>query len=275
LPDRRFIGLLGIAVVISTVFTGITFNAKEVEQVRFLASSMPKVVQCEEQAIRTHSFDFMVTQDLPDVLIRCSLLIKRTILPGETPWTVSGLEHKALLLHLLGELEGLAGDLSLYRVYEIQEDSGIRLEIMDFSDFLSAMAGKDVLKVCDTVYCVEQSRDGNASFYRGVRDFFFNSEETLLEVKYSSPVESRVFRSEDLGPQSEGYPSISEAPVGMIHLRNLTSGDRVHVEVKANTQRMPYWRVIAETPYCHEGIIRLVVVETGSGVLAVRTDRVG
>lgn len=274
MSDRRFLGLLGISLVVSTVLTGITFNVKEEERVRFLASTMPSAVQCEEQATRVYSFEFMVTRELPDVRILCGLLIKRASIPGEIPWGVDGLQRKALITHLLEELDDLADGSPFYRVYEVQEDSGTKLEILDFGDFLAAMGGKDLLRTCDTLYAEEEDRSGNVSFYRGVRDFFFNSERTLLEVKYSSPGESRVFRSESLGTQAEGYPPISEAPLDGIWLRNLVAGDRVRVEVKANTQNMPYWRLLGEIPFCHEGIIRLVVVETGQGTAGIRTDRV-
>jgi hypothetical protein len=273
LPDRRLLGLLGIALVVSTVFTGVTFNVDYGERARFLASTMPAAIECSEQAIRTHSFDFMVTTDLPDVVVRCGMLIKRPDIPRETPWTEAGLAHKSLVTRLLDDLGTLSPDFPLYRRYTVEAEQGVEVEFIDFSDFLAAMGGEEILADCNTIYAVED-RDGEASFYMGIRHFFFESEATLLEVKYSSPRESEIFRSEALGAKAEGHPPISEAPIGRIHLHDLAAGDRVHVEVTANTQYMPHYRILSETPFCHEGIIRLVVVETGYGTAAVRTDHI-
>ncbi len=271
MPDRRLLGLLGVALVISTIFTGITFNVKYEEKVRFLASTMPSAVQCSEQAIRMHSFDFMVTRDLPDVVVRCEMVIRRASFPGEIPWTVAGLEHKALITHLLDGL-GAPGS-PLYRAYQVEGEKRSRLDVIDFSDFMAAIVGEEAVGTCDTIYAVEEDQYGNVSFFRGVRGFFFYGQATLLEVKYSSPGESGIFRSKALGTQAEGYPPITEAPLGRIHLQNLTAGDKVHVEVKVNTQNMPSWRVVGETPFCHEGLYRIVVVETGHGTAAIRADR--
>ncbi len=263
MPDRRLIGLLAIVFIITTVITGITFNIKEPEYIQFLARFTPEIMQCGPRDTTYHSFDFMVTKDLPDIVIRCGFLYKPPVPCMGSPWGKRGAEQKRIIE---GFLETLQKDQSttIYQTYEI-EGKGGTLHIIDFTEAMATLVGEDMIKNYDTIYALEEDENGNLSFYRGVRDFFFNSDATITEIKYSRRGMTTIYRSEDAQAEGEEYPPISEAPIGKIRMQNLSSSEKIHFEISMGMQYMP----------CHNGVIRIVRVDTGYGQGEPILDRIG
>jgi len=264
LPDRRLVGLLGIALVVATVVTGVTFNVREEEKVVMLATQVPEAVQCQTKATLVHSFDFMVAQDLPDVVVRCAFLAKPPESVYGIPWGQAGLAQKQLVQGLLDGLEGTVAQKP-YQTYELTTDTGSELTIVDFTEAMTMLAGEDRVKDFYTIFVIERLPGGNVSFYRGVMDFFFNRDSTIAQISYSGRNMSKTFRSELMGESAEGYPALSEIPSGKIRFQNLLAGQKVHVEVTVQTESM----------LCQEGVFRLLRLDTGYGLGAMVVERIG
>jgi len=273
LYNKQLAGLMAIALIVSTILVGTMFSIKEEDDVEFLAASMPETIRCSEQAKLVHSLDFMATQDLPEIVIRCATLAKRPDIATETTWNEVCLENKEAIERFLDQLQAVSGS-PVYRRYEIETEDGTEIQVIDFSEMMAAIGGNGLLPGCNTIYAVETKPGGNVSLYRGVRDFFFLRHDTITEIECSSPDGTSSFRSPSMGSQAVGYPPISDAPMGKMHVHNLSSGDRVHLEVHFDTQKLPNYRIVAETPFCHDGIIRLVTVDTGEDEPSIRIDRV-
>ncbi len=263
MPDRSLVGLLAIALVIATVLTAITFQVKEEEHIRFLARQTPEIMQCGTKDEMYHSFDFMVTEDLPDVVIRCGFLYRPPDRLPWQPWGEVGPGQKEVVTQFLDRLQEEGTEI--YDVYEIVEDSGARLEIIDFTDSMAILVGEDLVKEYNTIYALLTDQDGSISFYRGVRDFFFERDHGIIQIECSRRNESTTYSSEATGEPGEGPRPVSDAPIGKIHLQDLTAGEKVHVEVAVTGERMP----------CHHGVMRIIRVDTGYGQGPLLIDKVG
>lgn len=264
MPDRRLIGLLLIALVVATVVTGVTFNVKEEQKVVMLATKVPEAVQCQTKATLSHSFDFMAAKDLPDVVIRCAFLARPPESVYGLPWSEAGLAQRQLIQGLLDGLEGRVA-VKPYQTYELRMDSGSKLTIVDFTEAMALLAGEERVKDFYTIYAIEEAPGGNASFYRGVRDFFFNRDSTIAEIRYSSRNLSKTLRSALMGMSAGGYPPLSDVPSGKVRLQNLLAGQKVHFEVTIQTERM----------LCQEGTLRLLRLDTGYGLESMVVERIG
>ncbi len=270
MPDRRLIGLLAIALVVSTILVGVMFSVEPEDDIQFLASRMPKVIRCSEQAERTHSVDFMVTRETPLAIVRCMMLVKRPDLPREQSWTDMGLEAREKIESFLTQFEERLSISPIYRRYLIEDASGLKYEVMDISRTLEALGGSNALGNCFSVYAFREDANGDISFYRGKRDFFFNGDKTLKKIEYSYSGKTRTYVS---GLDNEGTEMpMAQAPPGRIKIGNMTSGDRFHLEVVFDTQNFPPYAIISETPYCHKGTMRIITIQTGEEDPAIKID---
>jgi hypothetical protein len=262
LPDRGLIGLVAIALVAATAISLLTFNVKEEERVRFAATQVPDEMGCGLRDTQHHSFDVMATTDLPDLVIRTGFLMKPQDHPMRDPWNMTGTMQREVITGLLDGLKDDTGS-ERYSVIDIDDASGRKLNIVDVSDSMAVLLGEDLLKDFSTIYALEEDAQGRLSFYRGPRDFFFDRDITITEIVVTRGGETQVYSSNENATKM-GYATIAEAPMGKIHLRDLSAGERIHVEVTVMTAGMP----------CHEGLIRVVRTDTGYGPGPIMISRI-
>jgi hypothetical protein len=274
--DRNLVGVIGIALVIATVISVITFQVREEDPIQLLAQQTPGSIPSRYPGSYRYSFDLIASRDLPDVLIRCYFLQRLPDPVPIEPWDIAGSETGELLdnIPLISQIKDYLDPLTSapakeldYRTYEV-EDSGKRTVFIDFTDIIAAIAGEHQLQHVYTIYALELG-DGddprNVSFYGGIRDFFFNRSALIAEISYSTPTESGTFRSETGGAPEAGTLPVDKAPMGEIHLHGLPEGQRAHFEVS----------FVIDRSFDHRGMIRLVEWRTGHGAGPSILDRIG
>jgi hypothetical protein len=244
--------------VIATVITGMTFQIGGDGYIHVLTRSVPETVQCQSQETKHHSIDLMVTQDLPDVVIRCEFLYRPPDRLPWQPWGEIGPRQRDVILSMLDQLGSIAGS-QLYQIHTIEaEDS--TLEVIDFTDVMVLLIGEGMVKNYNTIYAIEEVGDGDISFYRGVRDFFFERDRCITKIKIVRRGEATIF-----GEGFEDALPLDRAMPGKIRLQDLLSGEKIHLEVEAELQWMP----------CQHGVIRIFRIDTGHGEGTVIFDRIG
>ena len=261
MPDRGLVGLLAIALVVATVITAITFQVKGDEYVHLLTRSVPETIQCQSQETKYHSLDFMVTQDLPDIVIRCMFLYRPPDRYPWQPWDQVGPGQKEVIANLLDQLSP-SGENPLYQTYTLEEDDRT-IEIIDFTDAMGLLVGEEMVKNYNTIYAIEKSESGAISFYRGVRDFFFERDVCITEVKVTRRGETVIFSGED--DRKDVALPLEQALPGKVRLQDLIAGEKIHVEVEVELQWMP----------CQHGVIRLFRIDTGHGEGSPIIDHIG
>jgi hypothetical protein len=279
--DRRLIGYLVIILVITTVITGLIFQVEEDEAVRILSSRMPDNVPGNRPGSRSYSMTILATTDLPDLIVRFHFLINLTSIQLAKPWSVQeGRELEDLVDNvprikgLIDQLGRLADDLgieSAYTTYELETPS-MRLQVVDFSDAMSAIAGDRALRTVYTVYAFGIGPGDRVSVLAGYRDFFVyawdfgvTGRNALSEISFASQANSSCYRSEDAPGPAEGCDQVDDAPVGVIRFRDLDREDSVQIGVVLDTSKM----------FSHSGIVQIITTESGHGSGPVLVGRIG
>ena len=262
MPDRSLVGLLAIALVVATVITGLTFQIKEEEHIHVLTRSVPETIQCQSQETKYHSIDFMVTDDLPDVVIRCEFLYRPPDRVPWKPWGEVGPGQRDVILGMLDQLGSTVG-VKLYSTHMVEE-GGRTMEVIDFTDAMGLLVGEEMVKDYNTIYALEETENGSISFYRGVRDFFFERDSCLSRIKLVRRGETVVYGGDEGDENGDGL-SLNEAIPGKIRMQDLKSGEKIHLEVEVELQWMP----------CQHGVIRLLRIDTGHGEGSLIVDRIG
>jgi hypothetical protein len=269
--ERRLVGYLAIILVITTLIALLVFQVSEDEVVRILASRTPDNVPGGRPGSPSYSIDLMSVQDVPDLVIELSFIQNITRMPLVKLWNeTTSREYEDMLANvprlsnIIKHLENAAAALgveSLVDEYEI-EKADRKLYVIDLTDAIIAFAGEETLRTVYTVYAFNVYPDGHVSVFGGYRDFFLYRRSYFLdktfvvgEIKIQTPTESHCFRSEDAQGGLGSCNSVLDAPIGRLKATDLSSGDRVHIEVTLNTINM----------FGHSGILEVITTETGHG----------
>ncbi len=272
MADRRLIGFVATILVVTTLVTALMFQIREEEAVRFLAVRTPSDIPGGVPGSPSYSFDILAAKETPDLVIRSYFLFKLVEPVLDKRWNeTSGREMDDLIANYprlretRQQLEALAeqaGIGSAYSIYEVGE--GRKLKVLDFTDAIEAISGRTALLTTYTIYAFEVDQHGNVSIYAGYRDFFFDRNRLIAQIRYSTPSESRCFvGKEAVGVQ--GCGSVNDIPIGILHFSDLASGQKCHVEVTLNTMYM----------FGHRGLVRIVRTETGHGPGPTLVDWIG
>jgi len=269
--DRRLFGFISIIIVTSTIVSITVFQVREEEHVRFLAHRTPENIPGGRPGAPSYSLDLMAVRPVPDLLVKVNFLVKLLAIPLEKPWNETEarsfedlVSNVPRLRDLKGALDKLASELG-YDTYEVFNFArgGEKLYVIDLTDSMERLAGREQLKTIYTLYAFDVDEYGNVSVYGGYRDFFFRRDTVIQQVKYSTPNRTVCFGSE--AGASSGCLPVSEAPTGVIRLSDLKRGDRFHLQVVLDTKHM----------FGHSGIIELIRTQTGYGEGPSLMEKIG
>ena len=259
--DRRFIGFVAIILVATTLIAMFIFQVKEDEYIRILASRTPDNIPPRKPGSLSYSIDLMAVKKVPDLVVRLHFLANTSAMSLMKPWNeTTSHELDDLISNVPGlseikaQLENAAttmGVESLVQEYEI-ERADRKLLIVDLTEAVKAFTGKEPRRTVYTLYAFNIDPAGHVSFFRGYRDFFLYSVE---EIEYTTQTKSLCFRSERAPGGLGTCDSILNSPTGELKFGNLSSGERIHLEVTLNTLGM----------FAHQGLLQIVTTETGHG----------
>jgi hypothetical protein len=121
-----------------------------------------------------------------------------------------------------------------------------------------------MVKNFNTIFALEEHKNGTIAFYRGVRDFFFERDSCIAKIKLVRRGEAIIYERGG-GGESSGALPLDDVVPGKIHLQDLTSGEKIHLEVESELQRIP----------CQFGTIRILRIDTGYGEGSLIVDWIG
>jgi hypothetical protein len=263
--DRRPVGFVAIILVVTTIATVFIFQIEEQENVEILARRTPENIPAGQPGSPSYSFDLMAVEDLPDLVVRVHFLYKLKEPVLVVPWNeTEGSDIETLMsnvpriVSLRESVEKAAsnfGQENVFETFELRGPGEKKVLFVDFTDTIEAFSGEAELKTIRSLFAFEIDRYGNVSVYAGVRDFFFNRDTAITEIRYSYQAEDLCFRSARVMDSATSCDQVGGAPTGRIHLRDLSASDTLHVEVTIDTMNM----------FGHSGLIMLLTTDTGDG----------
>jgi hypothetical protein len=277
--DRRLVGFIALILVITTMISVALFRVEEEEPVRLLSHRTPQSIPGGRPGSPSYSFDVIATKALPDLILRCHFLRKLEDIPLAKGWNeTQGREPDDLIAnaprvrHLRAALENLSTDMDSdsYRMLEIDREGSGYLVLFDFTDSAEILAGEEKLHTIYTAYGFEVKADGNVSVYAGYRDFFFDKDRIVTEIRMSTEVPgaklgSSCYRSEKAPGGMGDCQAISDSPVGILRFQEVSKDQKIHVEVTLNTQPM----------FGHRGLLQVITAETGYGYEPMLVQNIG
>jgi hypothetical protein len=214
--------------------------------------------------------DLMAVRNLPDVIVKYSILMKahpELIKPwNETDVTYFNRWELAGNIPLLMETQawfdrssrqGLGLSIITAEMQLEYRGSRSRMYIYDYTDAFRALGlGLGQLNTTDTIWAIiVDESSGNVSVFSGIRDFFYNRLRIMYSLEISDGEGTESYASPRMPPELRGEkPSLASGPpLGTTHSKDVTEGDRIHI----------FFELMAERIFPHEGLIQLVMIETG------------
>ncbi len=266
--DRRLVGILAIAAILSTLVSIGIFQRKEEEPVRFAVNTFPENLPWAGYGRPRFVADIVATTELPDLIVEYSIL-KRVRPVLADPWNQTSLPAENLASNILllentrawierCRRDGLEVSVKEREVPVRVNGSDAVLYVYDYTDVFKTFGlGPGQLNTTETVWGLLVDASGNVSTYAGIRDFFFDRLRIMHSLEVFDKTGKESYASKRMLPELRGgRPGIDAAPaMGTLHRRGLSEGDRVHI----------FFDLMAERMFRHEGFIQLIVTRTGFG----------
>jgi hypothetical protein len=262
LIDRGLLGFICIILVVATVLSILVFSHEDKDSIRVLASRTPANIAGSRPGTPSYSFEMMATRDLPDVVVKTFFLV-RSSPPVSVPWAdlsnvgvvelIGNVPRLSEIKARLDNLTAASGLEAPYNILQFEPELGGVLHLFDFTDAVEAIAGADQIDDQYTAYAMLVDEGGRVTIYAGYRDFFFRRSSVITEVSYWTGNVSRCFRSRRAQGMLGSCETMANAPMGIIHLRDVVRNQRLRVDVSLDTYNM----------FGHSGILQIVTTETG------------
>ena len=256
--DRGFIGVLLIAVVISTVFMGFITVEKADKGIEIIKNKYPAMIRTSVQERHTFVTNVIARKDYEEVKLVFSVLrIMEPVFGDENITKKSGVT----LDEIAAEIVPIKTCLSAGRTSPV----GFEREILEFNangtdvealmyDFGGVIAaGQSVpdISSAPTSYLLWMDDEGNLTYYQGSSDFFFSRNASIESLVVSYNDEETTYRSAKEVTGSVDIPTIAEGPkMGTVVYDNVEKDDRMYVMYAINSLTSP----------SHKGMIQLVRV---------------
>jgi hypothetical protein len=268
MADRRLLGMLGIAAIVSTLVSIEIYRQEGQAPVEVAVNGFPANLPWGGYARPRFVTDLVATMDLPDIVVEYSML-KRVHPALAEPWgqVVRSGEDLAANVLLLVEVEAWLEAVRT-RGLELRpkrREMAVKvngtdaiLHVVDYTEVFQAFgAGPGQLNTTDTVWAFLVDGSGNVLTYAGITDFFYDRLRMVYSLEISEPSGGESYASDTVPPElRDGKPPLDQAPAeGTVYVREVSEGDRVHI----------VFDLIGERMSVHEGMLQLVLVRTGLG----------
>jgi hypothetical protein len=256
--DRGFIGVLLIAVVISTVFMGFITVEKADQGIEIIKNKYPGMIRTSVQ--ERHTFVTNVIARKPYEQVKLKFSVLRLMEPVFADKNVTD-DPDATLDEIAAEITPIKTCLSAGKSSPV----GFEREVLEFNangtnvealmlDFgLVVAAGQSVpdISSAPTSYILWRDDEGNLTYYQGSSDFFFARNDSIESLVVSYNDNETTYRSAKEVTGSIDVPTIAEGPkMGMVVYEKVEKDDRMYVMFAVNSLSAP----------AHEGMIQLVRV---------------
>jgi hypothetical protein len=261
--DRGFLGVLLIAVVISTIVMGFVTVEKFDLGIEIIKNKYPLSIKTSEQSRQTFVLNVIARKAYQRVRIKFGVL-RRMDPPFMDPNVT---ERPDVSLHYLAsQITPIRTCLSISKASPVGfQNETLEVDVngteytglfYDFGQIISAGQENLDLSSAPTCYLLWRDGDGNLTYYQGSSDFFLNRNESLESLTISYNDEETNYRSSK-DPAGGDIPTVAEAPsVGIVTYDEVKKDDRMYVMFAVNSLSVPE----------HKGIVQVIRVY-GNGEL--------
>ena len=256
--DRGFIGVLLIAVVISTVFMGFISVEKAEKGIEIIKNKYPARISKYVQEKHTFVTNVIARKDYEEVKLVFSVLrVREPVFVDENITKKPGVN----LEEIAAEILHIKTCLYAYKTSPV----GFGREILEFNangtdveallyDFGEVITGGQPLpdiSSAPTSYLLWMDDEGNLTYYQGNSDFFFSRNASIDSLIVSYNDKETTYRSTKEVTGSVDIPTIAEGPkMGTVVYENVEKNDRMYVRFVIDSLSSPK----------HNGMIQLVRV---------------
>jgi hypothetical protein len=271
--DRRFIGVLLIAVVISTLIMSFVTIEKAKTGVEIIKNKYPPSIQTAVQ--KRHSFVVNVIARKPFEEVKLKFAALRKMDPPFSDPSILN-ESDATLDEIAAEITPIKTCLSAGKtspvgfgreIIEVDVNgSHFDALLYDFGEVVAAGQSLTDISFAPTSYLLWRDDDGNLTYYQGSTDFFLNRNESMESLVVSLNDNETTYRSAKGATGSMDIPTIAEAPrLGTVRYPKVEKDDRMYVMFAVNSLSVP----------AHEGMIQIIRVYGNGDMIAYEVNLIG
>ncbi len=245
--DRGFVGVLLIAVVISTMIMGFVSVEKTTVGVEIIKNKYPQRIRTSVQERHSFVFNVIARRPFERVELRFSCLRKM-----EPPFSNPNITKKqgATLDDILSEVAPVKTCLAAaknsplgFDREEIQinvNGTNFKALLYDFGEIVAAGQSLSDLSFAPTTYLIWRDSEGNLTYYQGASDFFVNKNETIESLVISLNDNETTYRSEKETAGPSNVPTVGMAPkLGIVKFDNIHKDDRMYVMFDIDSLSVP------------------------------------
>ena len=256
--DRGFVGVLLIAVVISTMIMGFVSVEKASVGIEIIKNKYPQRIRTSVQ--ERHSFVFNVIARRPYQRVELKFSCLRKMDPVFSNPNITK-EKDASLDEILSEVTPVKTCLAAARTsplgFEREElevnVNGTKFKALLYDFGLVIAAGQSLpdLSFAPTSYLIWRDSEGNLTYYQGTSDFFLNRNETIQSLVISLNANETTYRSEKESAGPSDVPTVGSAPkLGIVKFDDVEKDDRMYVMFDVDSLSVP----------SHKGMLELMRV---------------
>ena len=264
--DRGFIGVLLIAIVISTVFMGFVTVEKAKTGVEIIKNKYPTTMKTSIQERHTFVVNVIARKSFEEVRLKFSCL--RKMEPAFMDPNITE-EPGVTLDEIAAEITpiktcmsaGKSSPLGFQREIIEVNINGTLIEALmyDFGEVIAAGQEGTDFSFAPTSYILWRDEEGNLTYYQGASDFFLNRNESMESLVISYNDNETTYRSAKETAGTMDTPTVAEGPkLGTVKYPKVKKDDRMYVMFAINSLSVPE----------HKGMIQVIRVY-GDGELIV------
>ena len=235
--DKSLVGVIGIAIVLSTMITLFIIGERAQEDVTVLRNEFPARLSTMEQKY-AFVLSMIARKPLTEVSVQYNVLSRYGVNPNATTESTDEETIRANLPKidaLLNEADRLGvepyiweGKAKWKNVTEILE---FDMYMYDFSELVKATAPNFTALDVRSTYAVWLWDNGTIFFYfEGVSDFFYNRNRTIVDLTITHNDESDYYRAVSEIEVEGKYEQIMKAPLmGKVTFTDVEKDDRLFV----------------------------------------------
>ncbi len=262
--DRSLVGVIGIAIVLSTLITLFIIGESAEEDVTILRNEYPSTLSTMEQKY-AFVLSMISRRPLEQVKVRYNTLkkIRDEDIAYLDSNVTTGDTHEETIMNLakinrmMDQARYIGADPDMWngtvewrnqsRTYEFD------MYMYDFTDVLKASApGKAGLGATSTYVVWLNQTNGSVFYYfEGVSDYFFNRNRTIVDLTLTHNNQSQRYRAVSEIEVEGKYEQIMEAPMyGTVKFEEVEKDDRLFVIFSLKGTTIP----------AHNGMLELIRV---------------
>ena len=241
--DRSLVGVIAIAIVLSTIITLFIIGERAKEDVTVLRNEFPTRLTTMEQKY-AFVLSMIARKPLEDVTVKYNILsrVSREDLQYINPNRTTGDNAQETIMNI-AKIKSLM-DMSKMLGVKPDEWNGtvewknasktyhFDMYFYDFTNVLRATAPNNTILGLTTTYTVWLNQtNGSIFFYfQGVPDFFYNRNRTITDLTITHNTKSQQYRAVSEIEVAGEYQQIMKAPLyGTVSFENVEKDDRLFI----------------------------------------------